>query len=163
MTPLKTEKSITTALQPSDSDSVAVPQRPHLVLKFLALSVLLLASPFISLGFGSAAVPFFEAIEITFGKALGTLDTNIWDPTTVAIIWQNRLPRIIAALGVGAILGVCGVVMQAVIRNPLAEPYVLGLSAGASTGAASRLLLSVPLVCLRWVRSLLLAPLSPRY
>lgn len=123
-------------LQPPEADPTSPPQRPRLALKFLALSVLLLASPFVSLGFGSAAVPFVEAIEITFGKAFGTLDTNVWDPTTVAIIWQNRLPRIITALGVGAILGVCGVAMQAVIRNPLAEPYVLGLSAGASTGAA---------------------------
>lgn len=59
-----------------------------------------------------------------------------WEPTTVAIIWMNRLPRIITAYGVGIILGVSGVVMQAVIRNPLAEPYILGISSAASSGAA---------------------------
>ncbi|PFG33580.1 putative F420-0 ABC transporter permease subunit [Sanguibacter antarcticus] len=51
------------------------------------------------------------------------------------MVWQLRLPRVLTAAAVGAGLAVCGVVMQSVTRNPLADPYLLGLSSGASLGA----------------------------
>src|SRR5699024_4725257 len=54
-----------------------------------------------------------------------------------AIVWEGRLPRALTAAAVGAGLAVCGVVMQALTRNPLADPYLLGLSSGASLGAVS--------------------------
>jgi len=59
-------------------------------------------------------------------------------PVTVtddAIVWQERLPRALVAAACGAGLGLCGVVLQAMLRNPLADPFVLGVSSGASTGA----------------------------
>nr|WP_239073356.1 putative F420-0 ABC transporter permease subunit [Sediminihabitans luteus] len=52
-----------------------------------------------------------------------------------ATIWELRMPRVLTAAAVGAGLAVCGVVMQALTRNPLADPYLLGLSSGASFGA----------------------------
>ncbi|MEJ3405824.1 putative F420-0 ABC transporter permease subunit [Rathayibacter sp. YIM 133350] len=51
------------------------------------------------------------------------------------IVWQLRMPRVLTAAAVGAGLALCGVIMQAVTRNPLADPYLLGLSSGASVGA----------------------------
>ncbi|MGO1339503.1 MAG: iron chelate uptake ABC transporter family permease subunit, partial [Cellulosimicrobium funkei] len=51
------------------------------------------------------------------------------------MVWQLRLPRVLTAAAVGAGLAVCGVVMQSLTRNPLADPYLLGLSSGASLGA----------------------------
>ena len=51
------------------------------------------------------------------------------------VVWIIRFPRVILALCVGMGLAVCGVVMQAVVKNPLADPYVLGISSGASLGA----------------------------
>ncbi|MEO7122801.1 MAG: iron chelate uptake ABC transporter family permease subunit, partial [Lacisediminihabitans sp.] len=57
------------------------------------------------------------------------------------IVWQLRLPRVLTAAAVGAGLAVSGAVMQAVTRNPLADPYLLGLSSGASLGAVAVLLL----------------------
>lgn len=51
------------------------------------------------------------------------------------VVWLIRLPRVLLALGVGMALSVCGVVMQAIVQNPLADPYVLGVSSGASLGA----------------------------
>ncbi|AEG43933.1 putative F420-0 ABC transporter permease subunit [Isoptericola variabilis] len=57
------------------------------------------------------------------------------------MVWQLRLPRVLTAAAVGAGLAVCGVVMQALTRNPLADPYLLGLSSGASLGAACVLVL----------------------
>ncbi|MEM6327786.1 MAG: iron chelate uptake ABC transporter family permease subunit, partial [Bacteroidota bacterium] len=53
-----------------------------------------------------------------------------------AIVWQLRVPRALLAMAVGGGLAVVGVAMQALVRNPLAEPYVLGASGGASAGAA---------------------------
>jgi len=52
-----------------------------------------------------------------------------------AIVWQERLPRALVAAACGAGLGLCGVVLQSLLRNPLADPFVLGVSSGASTGA----------------------------
>ncbi len=75
---------------------------------------------------------------------------NVWDvlahklgfgpdpgltPLRVATIWDLRLPRVLLAAAAGAGLSLCGVIMQSLLRNPLAEPYLLGVSSGASTGA----------------------------
>jgi iron complex transport system permease protein len=57
-----------------------------------------------------------------------------------AIVWELRLPRVLTALGVGAGLALAGTVMQALTRNPLADPYLLGLSSGAALGAVIFLL-----------------------
>ncbi|WP_374953310.1 FecCD family ABC transporter permease [Rathayibacter sp. AY1E4] len=56
-------------------------------------------------------------------------------PAEDAIVWQERLPRALVAAACGAGLGVCGVILQSLLRNPLADPFVLGVSSGASTGA----------------------------
>lgn len=58
------------------------------------------------------------------------------------IFWQTRFPRVLAAFGCGAALAMAGVVFQAVLRNPLAEPYILGVSGGAALGKAIVLLLA---------------------
>ncbi|MFE0028577.1 FecCD family ABC transporter permease [Amycolatopsis sp. NPDC059021] len=60
-----------------------------------------------------------------------------------ALIWESRLPRVLLAAAVGTALAVSGTVLQAVTRNPLADPYLLGVSSGASTGAVAVLLLGV--------------------
>ena len=62
------------------------------------------------------------------------------------IIWQLRLPRVLTAAAVGAGLALSGAVMQALTRNPLADPYLLGLSSGASLGAVAVLLLGVAIL-----------------
>ena len=59
------------------------------------------------------------------------------------IVWLLRLPRLILAALVGAGLASCGVIMQAIVKNPLADPYILGISSGASLGATSAILLGV--------------------
>ena len=59
------------------------------------------------------------------------------------IVWELRLPRLLTAAAVGAGLAVCGAVMQSLTRNPLADPYLLGLSSGASLGAVAVLVLGV--------------------
>lgn len=65
------------------------------------------------------------------------------DPIEQAIVWELRMPRVLMDAIVGAGLAVVGVVMQAVTRNPLADPYLLGLSSGASLGAVAILVLGL--------------------
>jgi iron complex transport system permease protein len=69
-----------------------------------------------------------------------------WSPQDAAIIWSIRLPRVLAAALVGASLSVAGVLFQAVLRNPLADPYVIGTSAGAQLGVTLSLILPVQFV-----------------
>ena len=67
------------------------------------------------------------------------------DPTLEVIIWQIRLPRVILAATVGASLSLGGLVFQALLRNPLAEPYILGVSGGSAVGAIGGMLLGFSL------------------
>ncbi len=64
-------------------------------------------------------------------------------PLTDSIVWQLRLPRILTAAAVGAGLALSGAVMQSITRNPLADPYLLGLSSGASLGAVCVVILGL--------------------
>ncbi|MDR2659837.1 MAG: iron ABC transporter permease [Spirochaetaceae bacterium] len=73
-----------------------------------------------------------------FGRELFAAE---WKPHLVSIVWNLRLPKVIAAAFIGASLSLCGVFMQALTRNPLAEPFVLGVSSGASTGAVAAILM----------------------
>lgn len=60
-----------------------------------------------------------------------------------AIVWQDRVPRALVAAACGAGLGLCGLVLQSLLRNPLADPFVLGVSSGASTGAVAVAVLGI--------------------
>ncbi|ADB33515.1 transport system permease protein [Kribbella flavida DSM 17836] len=64
-------------------------------------------------------------------------------PLIDALIWESRLPRVLLAGVIGLGLSVCGAVLQSITRNPLAEPYLLGVSSGASTGAVSVMILGL--------------------
>ena len=75
---------------------------------------------------GTSDLSASEALSAIFGGG---------DETAHIIVWEIRLPRVLAALGVGAALGASGALMQGLLRNPLAEPGVLGVSASASLGA----------------------------
>lgn len=78
---------------------------------------------------------------IAFSTVLKTLGNHLFhsayeiDRIDAGLIWQYRLPRTIVAACCGASLALCGVILQSLLRNPLADPYLLGISAGASTGA----------------------------
>ncbi len=59
------------------------------------------------------------------------------------IVWYLRLPRVILSALIGGGLAICGVVMQAIVKNPLADPYILGVSSGASLGATAAIMLGI--------------------
>ncbi|MFJ1294141.1 iron chelate uptake ABC transporter family permease subunit, partial [Paracoccus yeei] len=65
------------------------------------------------------------------------LGTYAVDPIEAGILWNYRLPRTLVAAGCGAGLALAGVVLQSLVRNALADPYLLGVSAGAGTGAVA--------------------------
>lgn len=70
-------------------------------------------------------------------------DAPTVNPIDHGIIWSYRLPRALIAMSCGVALALSGVVLQAILRNPLADPYILGLSAGASTGAVAIVILGL--------------------
>jgi iron complex transport system permease protein len=86
------------------------------------------------LGIGSVEVGLSEALGI-IGQRLGLPVTETWASTAPTILFEVRLPRVLAGALVGAGLGCAGVVFQALLRNPMADPYVIGTAAGASLGA----------------------------
>ena len=67
----------------------------------------------------------------------GHLFTVDWNVMFESIVWEIRFPRVILGGVCGAGLALCGILMQCVTKNPIAEPYVLGISSGASAGAVS--------------------------
>jgi len=82
------------------------------------------------------------SVALAPGEALGALFTDA-DGVAVAVVRELRLPRVLAAISVGGLLAVAGVLLQVLLRNPLADPYVLGVSGGASTAALIAMLLGL--------------------
>ncbi len=109
----------------------------------LLLLVALFVTIIVSLNVGYAQIPFGNILAI-LGKQIpflnGFVDSSLVLPTDAAIILQIRLPRIIAGVIVGAALAASGVVYQGVFKNPMADSYVLGVSAGAAVGASFSIL-----------------------
>jgi iron complex transport system permease protein len=97
----------------------------------------------VALFFGAASIPPAEIVQI-LGHKLGLYSSHVsWSPGDENIVWDIRLPRVVAAALVGACLAVAGTLFQAVLRNPLADPYVIGTSAGAQLGVTIALVLPV--------------------
>ncbi|MGZ9583554.1 FecCD family ABC transporter permease [Paenibacillus marinisediminis] len=99
---------------------------------------LLLLSVIGCLAIGSVKMPFREIALILLHHIpfVGDLIPVSWDDASAQIMMNVRFPRVVLAMLVGASLGVAGTAFQGVLRNPLADPYTLGVSSGASVGAA---------------------------
>ena len=96
--------------------------------KWFALLVALLVAFILDIWLGSVHIPVMEVVRTVVGKAT--------DPTWDKIIWLFRMPKAITAIVAGGALAVSGLLMQSFFRNPLAGPFVLGISSGASLGVA---------------------------
>ena len=107
------------------------------VLLFIVLVFALVSGTIASLVIGQYTIPIGELPRIL---AVGPLGVSAMDES---VIWQIRLPRLVLGLLVGAALGVGGALMQAVFANPLAEPSVIGVTAGAGVGAALAIVLGI--------------------
>nr|WP_255696276.1 iron ABC transporter permease [Shinella sp. NM-101] len=95
----------------------------------------------VSVGIGDLPIPLSTTFT-TITNRLGwtSVELNRMHET---VIWEYRLSRALVAAFCGAGLALCGAIMQSLLRNPLAEPYVLGISAGASTGAVAIVILGI--------------------
>lgn len=111
---------------PTAADLLGLARRRWLLLAMLLLWFLLMG---LSLALGSVDIPLAQVVKILLGE---TPDTASWS----TIVWKYRLPKAITASLAGAALTASGLQMQTLFRNPLAGPYVLGISSGASLGVA---------------------------
>ena len=100
----------------------------------IALGAVLLVSCMVSLGFGPARVPVDVVWRILLHKLFG-LGAPDWSAGQEHIVWLIRVPRMLLGALVGAGLALIGAVLQAVTRNPLADPHLLGVTSGATLGA----------------------------
>lgn len=120
--------------------SRAITSPPRMGAAFASL-VVLLAALWCGAAIGETAIPFSTVAQ--------TVANRLWDagyplePIDEGIIWSYRMSRAVVAASCGAGLALSGAVLQSLLRNPLADPYILGISAGASTGAVSVAILGV--------------------
>ncbi|MFF0612468.1 FecCD family ABC transporter permease [Nocardia tengchongensis] len=98
------------------------------------MGALLIAAMIVATGCGAETIPLHDVVEVLRHRIAGTAHTDLALDT---IVWQLRVPRTILAAIVGAGLAVAGAAMQTLVRNPLADPYLLGVSSGAGVGAAA--------------------------
>jgi len=119
--------------------------RRRLIAVFAALFLILLIFMILDLTQAFIPLSFEDAFWALFG---------IGSNTDVIIVQKMNLPRVIMGCFVGAGLGIAGAVMQAVFRNPMASPYILGLSSGAALGAAIGMTVTIP-----FLPTMLLVPL----
>ena len=109
--------------------------RPKGWLVLGALTLLLLAVATMSAMIGAAGIPLHRLFAAITGSGSGS------DPSMLArdqlVLWSIRLPRIVMAIGVGALLAIAGAIMQGMFRNPLADPSLVGVSSGAGLASAA--------------------------
>ena len=110
--------------------------RRGLALICAGLTVLLLTSGVVAIGLGATVVTPGETARYLWAALTGG-EIGAGETTTYQIVWEIRTPRVVLAALVGAGLSTMGVAIQALVRNALADPYVLGVSSGASVGAVT--------------------------
>jgi iron complex transport system permease protein len=96
-------------------------------------------------GIGAVFIPPWTLVNIVADRLPGVSVSNGWPDSWETIVWQLRMPRIVLTALVGAALGISGATYQGLFRNPLADPYLIGVASGAGLGATIVLLTAVPL------------------
>lgn len=113
------------------------------LLTLVVLLAALVLSLLLAVTIGSTDIPISDVYHVILYKIFGVGEDSYGEGNLFRAVWYLRLPRLILAASIGMGLAVCGVVMQAVVKNPLADPYVLGISSGASLGATLAILVGV--------------------
>jgi iron complex transport system permease protein len=121
-------------------------QHKHWYVKLLLLAVLTGGLFLASLSLGSVSIPLSDILTILGG---GAVPKASWQH----IIWEFRFPKALTALTAGAALACAGLQMQTLFRNPLAGPFVLGISSGASLGVALVVMAGSAMGSLLWINS----------
>lgn len=109
----------------------------------LGLYLLLAGVVIVAAGLGYMRIPVGEVSRILLSHLLPGVSVAGIDAASVSVVWEIRMPRILAGVFIGGMLAVSGAVFQAILRNPLADPYTLGISSGAAFGASLVIVLQV--------------------
>jgi iron complex transport system permease protein len=117
--------------------------RPASPIVLAVLVVLLVGSLLFAAAFGAVQLRPDDLVRMTLNHLVGPRFEPTWRPQDEAIFFSIRLPRVAGAAIVGAALASAGVLFQGLLRNPLADPYALGVSGGAALGGALGFLLSI--------------------
>jgi iron complex transport system permease protein len=128
--------------QRSDEDVLVAPVRPIWGRITVGMVALLVVAG-VSLVSGAASIPALDAARIMLAAIPGVNIETSWPASWERIIWDIRMPRVVLAGLVGATLAYAGATYQGVLRNPLADPYLIGVAAGAGLGATIAFLLPV--------------------
>jgi iron complex transport system permease protein len=115
-------------------------------LLFGGLLIALVGAIILAVAVGAVGIPFGTVIGVIAHHLIPGSVPVTWNPTDDQIVWTFRLPRALLAVIVGAALSISGTVLQAMVRNPLADPYIFGVSSGASVGAVAVLTLGAAVV-----------------
>jgi len=119
-------------IQPPRVASVVVPG--------IALTGVLVVTMVVALGIGAVSIPAGTVVDVIAQRLGFQVPVTVVDDQ---IVWQLRMPRVLGAAATGAGLAICGTVLQSLTRNDLADPYLLGISGGATVGAVSVIVLGV--------------------
>lgn len=125
-------------MRPREAEAGAIPgwsaDRARLRPILAGVALLAVAST-LGLLFGSVPIPVDQLFAIVAARLPGVEVVQTWPTSFETIVWEIRLPRVVLAGVVGAVLAVAGVAYQGVFRNPLADPYLIGVAGGAGLGA----------------------------
>ena len=110
--------------------------------------VLLIVALVAGVALGNVSIPIGDTLAMLGHRLLGWPVATTWPASAETIVLELRLPRVLTAMTVGLALSLAGVTFQGLLRNPLADPYVLGTASGAALGAAIALLIPVQLALL---------------
>ncbi len=120
----------------------------RLVWVLLLLGGILVLSLFLASAFGAVTISLPDIFKMALNKLAVADFPSTWRVMDETIIFQIRLPRVIGGALIGASLAVAGVLFQGLLRNPLADPYIVGTSAGAALGATIAMVLPINLAFL---------------
>jgi iron complex transport system permease protein len=109
------------------------------------LAAILMGTVVSATGLGYIHIEASEVVAILLARLTDSLPLDL-DPTHLTVIMDVRLPRVLTAALVGGALAMAGAIFQAILLNPLADPYTLGVSSGAAFGAALALILNLTLI-----------------
>ena len=120
----------------------------RLILILLLLGGGLVIASLLASAFGAVTIPVPDILKMTLNKVAVFDFSPTWRAVDETIIFQIRLPRVIGGALVGAALATAGVLFQGLLRNPMADPYIIGTSAGAALGATIAMTLPINLAFL---------------
>ena len=113
------------------------------ILLLTVLCIFLLFSMLTGVSLGAVRISLKDTFNIISSSISGSESISAFSKSTVAIVLNMRVPRVIMGLFIGAGLALCGTIMQTTVNNPISEPYILGISAGATFGATLFIILGL--------------------